>query len=45
MAKSQLRGGRETKKPKKEKLKVAPAPASLWNTLEKQPSQDTNKKR
>jgi hypothetical protein len=40
MAKSQLRSGREPKKPKKEKVKAAPASTSLWSTLEKQPSHD-----
>jgi hypothetical protein len=45
MAKSQLRSGREPKKPKKEKVKVAPSATSLWSTLEKQPSYDASKKR
>lgn len=45
MAKSQLRSGREPKKPKKEKVKVIPSLASLWSTLEKQPSHDAGKKR
>jgi hypothetical protein len=45
MAKSQLRSGREPKKPKKERVKVTPSSASLWSTLEKQPSHDANKKR
>lgn len=36
MAKSQLRSGREPKKPKKEKPKIEPATAgSVWATLEK----------
>jgi hypothetical protein len=45
MAKSQLRSGREAKKPKKEKVKAAPSSASLWSTLEKQPNNDASKKR
>jgi hypothetical protein len=32
MAKSQLRSGREPKKPKKQKVKDAPASTSLWST-------------
>jgi len=46
MAKSQLRSGREPKKPKKEKVKVAPATAaSLWRTLESQSRESSGKKR
>lgn len=47
MAKSQLRSGREPKKPKKERSKAAPTPPSLWSTLEKQPgpSQGANRGR
>jgi hypothetical protein len=44
MAKSQLRSGREAKKPKKERAKSAPSPASLWSALEKQMSHETSKK-
>lgn len=45
MAKSQLRSGREPKKPKKETVKAALVAVSLWSTLEKQASHDPNKKR
>ncbi|MGJ0507357.1 MAG: hypothetical protein ACR652_09505 [Methylocystis sp.] len=45
MAKSQLRSGREPKKPKKERAKVAPSSESRWSVFEKQMGQDANKKK
>jgi hypothetical protein len=46
MAKSQLRSGREPKKPKKEKVKGVPLSASsLWQTLETHSNHGSSKKR
>jgi hypothetical protein len=46
MSKSQRRGNREAKKPKKEKSVAAPVATSgaLWATVEKLKAQDRNKK-
>ena len=43
MAKGQLRSGRESKKPKKEKAKVAPT-GSVWQSLETQSKSHSGKK-
>jgi hypothetical protein len=43
MAKGQLRGNREPKKPKKEKAKVAQT-GSIWQTLETQSKNTSGKK-
>lgn len=44
MAKSERKGNREAKKPKKEKPAPAVAPGTPWTTLEKLKAQDRGRK-